>query len=353
MMINNQGFSSAVLDQAREMDRNGVGLPVVEMLAKAFLLRGGSDTLNSRLSVVQNQKALVDCEKANLEAKIKALDYEIESTATEESRLKDQLKEVNGDTPSYTAGTEKLANLQSEVKESHNTMADKVKQIEEVTKRLMTAGAEEKELLEKQLKEMEEEMEELAVKVKEMAEQKAIEIKHATAEALEELWEKIQEEIEYVKNTEAFKAMEAKAQMAYDKLTDPAFHQELMDMATHAAEQAKELALEAKDMIEDPELIDKANAALAKAKEKAEELAAAAQDPEKYAQLQEAAKQAFEEAKAEAKKVADAVKDPEFQKKLQDAQDQALAKVETVRKAAIEVANDPEIQKKLQETGMA
>jgi hypothetical protein len=349
MMINNQGFAQSVLEQARTIDSNGTGLPVVEILAKAFLLRGNAETLNSRLSVVENQKASAESEKAALEAKLKALDSQIEYAQTAESSLKEQLNNASGEAAAQTAGTEKLANLQGEVKESRNTMAETIQKITEWENKLLTASAEEKEILEKEL----EEMKELIAKVMQEAEKKAIEIKAATAEALEELWEKIQEEIEYVKNTETFKAMKAKAEMAYDKLTDPAFHQELMDMASQGVEKAKELAMEAKDMIEDPELIDKANAALAKAKEKAAELAEAAQDPELYAKLQEAAQQAYEEAQAEAKKVADAVKDPELQKKLQDAQDQALAQVETVRKAAVEVANDPEIQKKLKETGMA
>jgi hypothetical protein len=310
MMINNQGFSQAVLDKARDMDKNNMGLPVVELLTKAFLLRGGSDTLDSQLSVVGNQKNALESEKTSLESKLKELDAKIDSATKEETDLLQQVNASSGGTieaqGSKATPSESLTVLQEQWKASGKDMVAE-------------------------------------------AEDKAKEIQKETTEALEALWEKIQEEIEYVKNTETFKAMEQKAHLAYDKLTDPAFQQELKDMASHATEQAIDLAKQAEAMVTDPQLIEKANAAMEKAKQAAHDLAEAASDPAMRAKLEEAAMAAYEEAQREAQKVAEAVNDPELQKKLRDAQDKALAKVGEVRDSAIAVANDPELQKKFAE----
>merc|ERR1719364_111240 len=78
MMIESEGFQQSVIKQAREMDANGAGLPVVELLVKAFLLRGSSDTLNARLSVVQGKKSQLEREKAQVDYDLAALAKEIE-----------------------------------------------------------------------------------------------------------------------------------------------------------------------------------------------------------------------------------------------------------------------------------
>merc|ERR1719326_1454064 len=84
-MINSKGFSDTVLAQARKADRDGTGVPAVEMLCKAFLLRGGDESLISKLAVAQhhkntlvNRRAKLQVKRAKLEGEINNFDSEIQ-----------------------------------------------------------------------------------------------------------------------------------------------------------------------------------------------------------------------------------------------------------------------------------
>merc|ERR1719253_1329042 len=96
-MIESEGFQTTVLNQAKKMDANATGLPVIELLVKAFLLRGGSDTLNARLAKVSTTKAAVEKERAALEAQLTAIAAEIGTVAAEEESIKATAKETGGE----------------------------------------------------------------------------------------------------------------------------------------------------------------------------------------------------------------------------------------------------------------
>merc|ERR1719218_388640 len=96
VMINSSAFSDAVLKQARKLDRNGSGMPIVEMLAKAFLLRGGDDTIIPRLAVVQYHKKSLKNKEAKLAEKINNLNRKISSMAKEEEGLSKKAEESGG-----------------------------------------------------------------------------------------------------------------------------------------------------------------------------------------------------------------------------------------------------------------
>jgi len=93
MMIESKSFSNAVMVGARKADKDGTGLPIVEMLAKAFLLRGGDESLISRLAVVQHHKKLLKSKQANLESKLSSLTRDIECSAKEEAKLTEKAKD--------------------------------------------------------------------------------------------------------------------------------------------------------------------------------------------------------------------------------------------------------------------
>ena len=59
LMVESKGFSNIVISQTRKADKGGTGLPIMEILAKAFLLRGGDDSIVSQLAVVQHHKNMV------------------------------------------------------------------------------------------------------------------------------------------------------------------------------------------------------------------------------------------------------------------------------------------------------
>merc|ERR1719453_676069 len=92
-MIESEGFQQTVLTQAREMDKKGTGMPVVELLVKAFLLRGSADTLDSRLSVVQHHKAGLQKEQAAIQAELDAIKNEITTVDAQEVALKTKAAE--------------------------------------------------------------------------------------------------------------------------------------------------------------------------------------------------------------------------------------------------------------------
>jgi len=339
IMIDSQGFQDAVLGQARDMDKNGSGLPVCELMVKAFLLRGNTDTLNSRLSVVQARKAVMEKEKAAVAAKLAAVQSEVESCTTEEKSLKVQAEAEGGDIATQVA---KL----TEGAEAHDNWKTKMMG---ASKDMSEMSAEAKEKAEAQARALAAE-----------AEAKAREVQEATTKALEELWEKISKMVDAAQNSETAKALrekyhelEAKMNEAMATLQDPAFQQQLLEQAQQASAQAKELADSAVAAAKDPEMQKKLNQmaheAMEKAQKAAEEVAAAANDPVKRAQLQEAAQKAMDQAKAQASEAAAGLTDPAMQEKMKQAAQNAIDQAQLAAESAIAAAQDPELQKKMQE----
>lgn len=82
LMVRSQSFASAVLSKAREIDSGGVGLPVAELFAKAFLLRGSSDTYGAQLAVANAEKAQLEAERATLAQRIAQLDTDIDTSTS-------------------------------------------------------------------------------------------------------------------------------------------------------------------------------------------------------------------------------------------------------------------------------
>jgi hypothetical protein len=318
MMIESEGFQQSVIKTAREMDANGAGLPVVELLVKAFLLRGSSDTLDARLSVVKGTKSQLEREKAQVDASLAALAKEIDAASAQEASLK-------------TAAMDKGGEIAEQVESltGHNDLA------------LWKAQG------------------------KDILAEKAKELQQQTTEALEELFEAISKAVEDARNSETAKALKAKyeetqamvqekLQEAMDTLQDEEFQKQLMDAAKQGMEQAQGLANEAMEYATDPEkqeALQKAmQDAMAKAQAAAQEVAAAAADPEKRKQLEEMAKKAMEDAQAAAKEAAAGINNEEMQKKLKEAAQQALDQAQLAAQSAIAAAQDPELLNKMRDS---
>jgi len=92
MMVGSKGFSDIVLARARKSDKT-TGLPIVEMLAKAFVLRGGDEALMSRLAVVQHNKKSLQNKQADLKSQLAQLNGKIESVTDAQESLQVKAKD--------------------------------------------------------------------------------------------------------------------------------------------------------------------------------------------------------------------------------------------------------------------
>jgi hypothetical protein len=327
MMIGSSSFADTVLGTARDLDKNGVGVPVTELLAKAFLLRGGDDMLASRLAVATHHRKCLQQEKEDLLQKLGDVTQRAEFLQSETDALAKTVAESGGGDLAAQCAKLKDDNFDFE--------AWKAKGKESI----------------------------------EVAEKAGEEISAASTEQLEIVQQKIMEAADALKNSETFKAlmdmeayMEAKALELKAKLEDPAFQAELMaelnqlkEYAQEATNKAKELADQAIKELEDPEnfkmLQDYANKALEEAKAAGQKISDAVNDPELQKMLQDEAEKAYEKAKEAAHAAAEVVQDPKLQQQLKDASMQAM---NTAKKAALDTAasvkaaaEDPELQAKL------
>jgi len=253
IMVDSQIFQNVVLKQARGLD--GDGLPIMELLVKALLFRGGSDTLNARLAIVQNHKDGLEKERATVACKAASLKKQIEGVEAEEEALNTKAAEEGGDLAAEVA---KLAEVDFDLWKEQGDNA-----------------------------------------IKE-AELKAKEIAEATTKALEELYELIQASAEQAKNSKYGQALMEKAEEAKKAaleaqaaLNDPELQKKLMEDMNKAMEEAKATAAKAAAAAQDA-----GEQAAAAAKDAAEQAQAAAKDAAEQAQA--AAKDAAEQAQAAA-----------------------------------------------------
>merc|ERR1719254_412037 len=135
-MIESQGFSDAVLTKARNIDKNSLHLPVAEVLARAFLLRGGSDTLNHRLAVVKDQKFGLEAQRKQMQAKLDSVLKQIGTVEQQEVTLRKQAEDagVLGDFKDYTADMKSWKEQGEEGMKQAEEVANRVQ--EETTKQV-------------------------------------------------------------------------------------------------------------------------------------------------------------------------------------------------------------------------
>jgi len=89
-LVKSEGFVKSVLKKARDVDRNGLGFPVAELLVKALLLRGRSETLGAKLSIAEADKSELEQEKGKLEAEVAKLQAQIATRQAEVEALQAQ-----------------------------------------------------------------------------------------------------------------------------------------------------------------------------------------------------------------------------------------------------------------------
>jgi len=89
-LVKSDSFVQSVLEKARGIDRNGLGFPVAELLVKALLLRGRSETLGAKLSIAEADKSALEKEKDQLEAELAKLNAQIAARRVEVEAIQAQ-----------------------------------------------------------------------------------------------------------------------------------------------------------------------------------------------------------------------------------------------------------------------
>lgn len=87
-LVTSQAYSAAVLGQAKTVDDNSGGLPVVQTLVKAFLLRGNGDSIKDQIAQSYNRKTVLTSQKKELEGQIGALNKRIDAHKADAVALK-------------------------------------------------------------------------------------------------------------------------------------------------------------------------------------------------------------------------------------------------------------------------
>jgi len=271
LMIHSASFEKNLLKQAKHVDDGAGGVPVCQILAKAIVLRGSTDTIYAELNVCANENIHLRRQKQRVEAELNELDTRIQHFTNKMETLTEKATKVNGDTG--FGGI--IKNL--ECKDSSSAWKDR------------------------------------GIAAVEAAELRALPAAEEEAKDLDKFVKRIQETVDTIMNSDEFKEAQEKAK----------------EVAIAAEAKAEELALaaQAKAM----ELAEAAQVKMLELKKAAEEFA---NDPEVQkaiadakARVQEGVEQGMEKGKQLAKdgqKMAeDVYNDPEVQKAIADAQAKA------------------------------
>lgn len=256
MMINSPSFSKTILGVAQKADAGMLGLPVVEYIVKAFVLRGSTDTLQSRLTVALSEKVRLQRERDEIAAELEAVENKIKIGHKEVKSLKRKAETLGGT--------------------GLDAMITQVKHIDKLDEEAWK------------------EQGKLHVQ-KAMAESNAM--KTAATAELDKMATWIQEIVEQIQNSETVQGALAQAREAADQAQHMA--EEAADAAQHAAEDAlhaaQDMAQDIYEQLPDEEAVQEA---MAQAQEAAKQGAAKAQEVaiEGAAQAKEVAKKAQEQA---------------------------------------------------------
>jgi len=88
MMTSSPAFGQGLLKQAAKIDQGILGVPVVQTLVKAFVLRGSMDMACSQLAVAGHERAQLERERQKAEDKLKAVDAQLQAVKAVEVSLK-------------------------------------------------------------------------------------------------------------------------------------------------------------------------------------------------------------------------------------------------------------------------
>ena len=182
-LVKSEGFVKSVLKKARDVDRNGLGFPVAELLVKALLLRGRSETLGAKLSLAEADKSELEQEKGKLEAEVANLQAQIATRQAEVEALQAQADAAKATGVSDPMGFE--TNVQALESADVEALGTKWK--------------------------------EQGQKAAEDAQARAAEVTQKTTEELDRLLARFMELVQQVQGSEAFQSASAQLQSATEQ----------------------------------------------------------------------------------------------------------------------------------------
>eukprot|EP00933_Yihiella_yeosuensis_P039402 TRINITY_DN3339_c0_g1_i8.p1 TRINITY_DN3339_c0_g1~~TRINITY_DN3339_c0_g1_i8.p1 ORF type:complete len:895 (-),score=415.91 TRINITY_DN3339_c0_g1_i8:92-2776(-) len=321
--LNTDAIAQKIAAAAKSFDRANMGIPVAQLLVKAFVLRGSSEVLCARLSVTMREKNVLAKEFAETEARLLALNQRFNSKALEVEKMEERIVQTNGGTLESQAESLKTGLDMEALKHKGMELCEAAK--------THVAGAEE-----------------------------------AVTDEIEKLVKKFEELVQQVTDSEEFKAAKAKAEEGVEqaKIAAEQAQEQAKVLAAQAEEQAKVVAAQAEQKAK--EAAAQAQEVAAKAQEEGAKLAAQAQEEAKKAAAQaeeqveaaaaeaqeeakKAAAQAEEQAKAAAAKVEEEAKKAaeEAKKTAAQAEEQAKAAAAKVEEEAKKAAAQAEEQAKV------
>jgi hypothetical protein len=265
-------FEKKLMRTAKRFDDGAGGIPVVQILAKAFVLRGSSDTVYAKLNVASNEKIHLKRQEDKLQSKVDGLRARLSAQQAACAAIDaktDKAKDLGGD--SGFGGVIAFTN------DARNSAA--------VWKQLGVTAIQE-------------------------AESKVSSGADADTSKLDELVQRITSSIDEIRNSDEFKeAQEASKKFAEETAAKAQMYaEEAAKMAAEAAEQAKVMAAEAAQKAQEFAESEEVQKALADAKQK----------------VQETAQAGVEAAQDAAKKTKEFVESEEFQQGVEKAKQTAV-----------------------------
>lgn len=330
LMIHSKGFETSLLKGAKKQDDAAGGVPICQILAKALVLRGSTDTIYAELNVSANENIYLRRQKQRVEGELSELQSRIDHFSNKMEVLQKKADNQNGDTgfggiiktlecPHSNSGWKErgIAAVQAaeararppaeEESKDLNTFVERIQETvdaimnSEEFKEAQKQAAEAAEAAEKKARELaaaaEEAAREAAAKAQELAEQGAQAAQDAyndpeTQKKIAELKAKGQEVVE--KGVEKGKEMAEKgAQMAEDAYNDP----EVQKKIAEAKAKGKEIVEEGAKKVEE---------GVAKGKEVAEKVKTEAEKQAEKVDVEGVKKQVAEGAEQASQAAADA-----------------------------------------------
>lgn len=109
VMTSSPSFGQGVLKQAEKLDKGILGVPVIQTLVKAFLLRGGMDLSSSQLAVAVNERANLEKEREKAQYRLNEVDSQLAACKAVEEAL--QAKAGKDTSSDLEASISQLENL--------------------------------------------------------------------------------------------------------------------------------------------------------------------------------------------------------------------------------------------------
>mmetsp|Transcript_124658 Transcript_124658/g.399365 ORF Transcript_124658/g.399365 Transcript_124658/m.399365 type:complete len:972 (-) Transcript_124658:83-2998(-) len=96
-LLNSDTVSSSVLSAAQDFDKQNTGIPVVEILLKAFLLRGSTDVSSARLTVALGEALRLSKEQQDLEGQLNEVECALKNRKIDQEVMEAAAKKCGGD----------------------------------------------------------------------------------------------------------------------------------------------------------------------------------------------------------------------------------------------------------------